>query len=170
MKKLRIIVSSTRPTRISADLAQSIAEHIPADWDVDLLDLAEINLPFLDEEGMPRTGQYALPHTQAWASSVAESDALVILTPEYNVSFPATIKNAIDVLYAEWEKKPIGLIGYGWRGGEGATNGLAPVLTHVKADVRGVLNLTFNDDLTPAGEIVGEDVPARVDELVAALV
>lgn len=170
MKKLRIIVSSTRPGRISEGLAQSIAAQIPAEWEVDLLDLAKINLPFLDEEAMPRTGQYALPHTQAWAESVAESDALIILTPEYNTSFPATIKNAIDVLYAEWEHKPVGLIGYSWRGGKGATDSLAPVLTHVNADVRGVLNLTFNQDLTPAGEIIGEDVPERLAQLVAALV
>ena len=170
VKKLRIIVSSTRPGRIGAGLAQSIAAQIPGEWEAELLDLAQINLPFLDEEAMPRAGQYALPHTQSWAGSVAESDAIIILTPEYNTSFPATIKNAVDVLYAEWENKPVGLIGYSWRGGRGATDGLTPVLRHVNADVRGTLNLTFNEDLTPAGEIIGGDVPERLAHLVAALV
>lgn len=152
MKQLRIIVSSTRPGRIGPKVAEWVATQAPADeWEVKGLDPS--GLPFLDEEEHPKSGNYALPHTLQWASEIFESDAIVVVTPQYNRSFPAPIKNAIDILFAEWDSKPIAILGYGWSGGTDAAADLAKVLTHVKADVVGTTGLHFLKDLSPEGEV-----------------
>jgi NAD(P)H-dependent FMN reductase len=171
MNQLRIIVSSTRPGRIGPKVAQWVAEQAPtSEWDVELLDLSAIDLPFFNEEDMPRNGNYAHEHTQKWASQVFESDAVIIVTPQYNRSFPAPIKNAIDYLYAEWQGKPIGLVGYGWSGASDATTDLAKVLRHVQAEVVGETGLVFPDDLSPAGEVTVTDARrAELADLFSAL-
>lgn len=155
MNQLSLIVSSTRPNRIGHKVTQWVTEQASTDqWEVTILDLAEIDLPFFDEEDMPKNGNYAKPHTQAWASAIFESDAIVVVTPQYNRSFPAPIKNAIDYLFAEWDSKPIGIVGYGWSGAGDARADLAKVLTHVQADVVGDLGLSFPEQLTTDGSIV----------------
>ena len=179
MKQLRIVVSSTRPGRIGPKVAEWVAAQAPAtEWEVELLDLS--SLPFFDEEDMPRNGNYAKPHTKDWASKVFESDAIVVVTPQYNRSFPAPIKNAIDYLFAEWDAKPIALVGYGWSGASDATADLPQVLGHVKADVVGSTGLVFTQDVSPAGELDVTDerrgelgalldaLAAKVDEPVGA--
>lgn len=166
MKQLRIIVSSTRPGRIGPKVAEWVAAQAPAEeWEVKVLDPS--GLPFLDEAEHPKSGNYALPHTQQWASEIFESDAIVVVTPQYNRSFPAPIKNAIDILFAEWDSKPIAVLGYGWTGATDATADLAKVLTHVKADVVGTTGLTFMQDLSPEGEVTATD--ERRSELAALL-
>ncbi|PRY49802.1 NADPH-dependent FMN reductase, partial [Knoellia remsis] len=76
MNNLSIIVSSTRPSRIGHHVTRWVQEQAdPEQWQVKVLDLAEIGLPFLDEPDMPANGNYALPHTQAWASEIFGSDA-----------------------------------------------------------------------------------------------
>ena len=169
MKQLRIVVSSTRPGRIGPKVAEWVAAQAPSsEWEVELLDLS--SLPFFDEEDMPRNGNYAKPHTKDWASKVFESDAIVIVTPQYNRSFPAPIKNAIDYLFAEWDAKPIALVGYGWSGASDATADLTKVLGHVKADVVGSTGLVFTQDVSPAGEIdVTDERRAELGALVDAL-
>jgi NAD(P)H-dependent FMN reductase len=169
VKQLRIVVSSTRPGRIGPKVAEWVAAQAPAsEWEVELLDLS--SLPFFDEEDMPRNGNYAKPHTKDWASKVFESDAIVVVTPQYNRSFPAPIKNAIDYLFAEWDAKPIALVGYGWSGASDATADLTKVLGHVKADVVGSTGLVFTQDVSPAGELdVTDERSAQLDALLAAL-
>ena len=80
---------------------------------VEVLDLAEIGLPMLDEPNHPRLGNYTHEHTKAWSASIAAADAFVFVMPEYNYSFNAPLKNAIDYLWAEWQHKPVGLVSYG---------------------------------------------------------
>ncbi|MEO7268760.1 MAG: NAD(P)H-dependent oxidoreductase [Knoellia sp.] len=171
MNQLRIIVSSTRPNRIGHNVTQWVSEQAaPEQWEVKILDLAQIGLPFLDEEGMPMEGNYAKPHTQAWASEIFESDAVVVVTPQYNRSFPAPIKNAIDYLFAEWNAKPIALVGYGWSGATDATADLTKVLTHVKADVVGSVGLSFPEQLSTEGVVLdGDAAAAELRELLETL-
>lgn len=131
MSTVKIIVSSTRPGRIGAPIGTWAADRarvVGAFDTVEILDLAEIGLPLFDEPHHPRSGQYTHPHTKAWAATVAEADALIVLTPEYNHSFPATIKNALDYLSAEWRDKALGIVGYGGvSGGRGAVDALTTV-------------------------------------------
>src|SRR5664279_6593272 len=78
-----------------------------------LLDIAEYALPHLDEIAPPSQGQYAQPHTLAWAKTIASFDGFVFVTPEYNHSTSGALKNAIDFLYAEWNNKAAGFVSYG---------------------------------------------------------
>jgi NAD(P)H-dependent FMN reductase len=115
MINLKIIIASTRPGRkgpILADWIYGKAKRDPA-FDTELVDLAEVNLPFFDEPNHPRLQQYKHQHTKDWSAKIASADAFVLVTPEYNYGFPATIKNAIDYLFVEWQHKPIGFVSYG---------------------------------------------------------
>lgn len=153
MKNLSIIVSSTRPKRVGAHVSTWVADTMGREWDVTTLDLAQINLPFLDEDLPAGSGVYANPHTIAWKKAIDDSDAIVIVTPEYNGFFPAPLKNAIDYLYAEWRDKPIALVGYGHGGGRRALASLTQLMTNLKANVVGSTELFFNTDLTVSGEV-----------------
>src|SRR6476660_2317242 len=123
MTTLKIIVASTRPGSSGPAIAGWIAgaARRGTDFDsVEVLDLAEINLPFLDEPHHPKLGRYTKPHTIAWAEAIERADALVIVTPEYNGGYPAPLKNALDFLHAEWQNKALGMVSYGGGLGGGA--------------------------------------------------
>jgi NAD(P)H-dependent FMN reductase len=113
--KLLIVVASTRPGRVGRPVGdwfkQVAIKH--GGFEVEEADLAEINLPLLDEPNHPRLQQYTQEHTRAWSAQVASADAFVFVTPEYNHSYPATLKNAVDYLHQEWRHKPLGFVSYG---------------------------------------------------------
>lgn len=115
MLKLQVIVGSTRPGRVGLPVGRWFFELARADpaFEARWADLAEVNLPFLDEPRHPRLGQYEHAHTRAWSAMVAEADAFVFVTPEYNYGAPASIVNALDFLYREWLYKPVGFVSYG---------------------------------------------------------
>ena len=115
MPKLNIIIASTRPGRVGFPVAQWFESRAVADgrFDVELVDLAAVNLPFLDEPNHPRLGQYIHQHTKDWSASVNAADAFVFVTPEYNYGMTAPLKNAIDCLHTEWFYKPVGFVSYG---------------------------------------------------------
>jgi NAD(P)H-dependent FMN reductase len=83
----------------------------------ELLDLAEVGLPFLDEPLKAAQGIYEHQHTLAWSRTVAAYSAFVFVFPQYNWGYPAPLKNAIDFLYREWHDKPATTVTYGTRGG-----------------------------------------------------
>lgn len=89
------------------------------DAKVELLDLAKINLPFLDEPKSPMYRAYTKSHTKKWSKIIDEGDGFVWVTPEYNHSFSPVLKNAIDFLHHEWNWKPVALVSYG--GGAGGS-------------------------------------------------
>jgi len=123
MSTLKIILGSTRPGSIAPAIGAWLADRAnrAGDFDeVEILDLAEINLPFLDEPHHPKLGRYTKPHTIAWAEAIERADALVIVTPEYNGGYPAPLKNALDFLHAEWQNKALGMVSYGGGLGGGA--------------------------------------------------
>ncbi|WP_417371602.1 NADPH-dependent FMN reductase [Gelidibacter japonicus] len=113
--QLKIIIGSTRPTRkgpIVADWFLKIAKQHP-DFEVELLDLKEIDLPLMDEPNHPRVQKYTKAHTKKWSKTIDSADSFVIVTPEYNFGYPATLKNALDYLSVEWSDKPMGFVSYG---------------------------------------------------------
>ena len=116
MAKLEIIVASTRPGRVGLPLGQWVESEARTHGgfaEVELVDLAEVNLPFMDEPNHPRLRQYTHRHTLDWSAKVAEADAFVFVMPEYNYGFTAPLKNAIDFLHHEWHYKPVGMVSYG---------------------------------------------------------
>lgn len=132
-----MIVASTRPTR-SADrvapwVARRASEH--ADFDVEVLDLRDWPLPFFQEHfgslGDPADPSYSDPAVKRWVGKIAEADAYLVVTPEYNRSVPATLKNAFDSVFASsaFRNKPIAAVGYstGVAGGSRAVEHLAQI-------------------------------------------
>lgn len=133
--RLLIIIASTRPGRAGLPISEWVREEVVAHggFTVDVADLAEIDLPMLDEPNHPRLHQYTLPHTKAWSATVAAADAFVFVMPEYNHGYTAPLKNAIDFLFREWQYKPVGLVSYGGVvGGSRAVQLLKPVLAALK--------------------------------------
>lgn len=128
---LQIIVASTRPGRVGEPIARWFAgyarEHEA--FDVETVDLADVDLPMFAEPEHPRLGRYTLDSTMAFSATVARADAFAIVHPEYNHSYNAALKNALDHLNQEWAGKPVALIGYGGiAAGARATEALLPVL------------------------------------------
>lgn len=116
--KLEIIIASTRPGRIGDQVGKWIADFATkrSDFEVSVLDLAEINLPIYDEPNHPRLAAYTKEHTKAWSKRIAAADAFIIVTPEYNFTMPPALLNAIDYLQLEWKYKPAAFVGYGGSG------------------------------------------------------
>jgi NAD(P)H-dependent FMN reductase len=128
---LLIVIGSTRPGRVGLPVAEWFRERALAHggFEVQVADLAEIDLPFMDEPNHPRLRQYQHAHTKAWSARVEAADAFVFVSPEYNHGYPAPLKNAIDYLVQEWQHKPVGLVTYGGvSGGTRAAQLLKPVL------------------------------------------
>jgi NAD(P)H-dependent FMN reductase len=136
MRTLQIIIASTRPGRIALPVAEwinGVAQKHEAFHDVQLVDLAEWNLPFMDEPHHPRLRRYEHQHTRDWSAKIDQADAFVIVLPEYNYGFTAPLKNAIDYLHHEWAYKPVGLVSYGGvAAGTRAAQMIKQVLTTLK--------------------------------------
>jgi NAD(P)H-dependent FMN reductase len=115
MLRLETIVASTRPGRAGLPIGRwfhEAAERHPA-FEARFVDLCEVDLPFIDEPRHPRLQQYQHAHTKEWSAIVAWADAYVIVTPEYNYAPPPSLINALDLLYTEWNYKPVGFVSYG---------------------------------------------------------
>lgn len=128
---LHVVIASIRPGRVGLPVGRWFVEHaeLHGAFDVRLIDLAEVNLPLHDEPKHPRLQQYEHEHTKRWSAIVSEGDAFVFVTPEYNHSFGAALKNALDYLSREWRDKPAGLVTYGGvSAGTRALVALRPVL------------------------------------------
>lgn len=112
---LKIIIGSTRPGRagpaVAAWFHELALQH--AAFHAELIDLATVGLPLLNEPEHPRHGRYAHEHTKRWSQIIAAGDAYVFVVPEYNHGYNAATKNALDYLYHEWRNKPVGFVSYG---------------------------------------------------------
>jgi len=166
MLNLKIIIASTRPGRKGpaiADWFYEIAAQRP-EFSTGVLDLAVINLPFMDEAKQPVLRQYEHQHTKDWSAVIDSADAYVIILPEYNYGFPATIKNALDFLYHEWTYKPIGFVSYGGvSGGTRAVQMLKLVVTAQKMMPlpEGVHIPAFTKHIDAQGKFNGDDALNR---------
>lgn len=171
MVTIGIVVGSTRPGRVGVQVARWVqhrAAGLPG-VQVDLVDLVDVALPFLDEAEHASTGIYAHAHTQQWSRRIQALDALVLATPEHNNSFSAPLKNALDFLVDEWRRKPVAMVGYGMTSaGTRAVAALTPVVTALgmvaagavylplrsRVDICGVLQPTGDDSAALDGLLV----------------
>jgi NAD(P)H-dependent FMN reductase len=134
MAHIKIILGSNRPTRFAEqpgtwllNLGQKVEGAT-----FELIDLAELNLPFLDEPAPALYGTYQNEHTKAWSKVVAEADGFIFVVPEYNHGYTPVLKNAIDYLYHEWSHKPVAFLSYGSAaGGARAVDQLRAVVGHL---------------------------------------
>jgi NAD(P)H-dependent FMN reductase len=149
MLKLAIIIGSTRPGRVGEAVGKWAFELAQRRQDAkfELVDVADFKLPLLDEPVPPSMGQYSKEHTKRWAAKIATFDAFVFVTAEYNHGIPGALKNAIDFLFAEWNNKAAGFVGYGSAGGARAVEQLRLVMAEVQiATVRNQVMLSLRDD------------------------
>jgi len=175
MPRLLIVVGSTRPGRAGLPISQWIAARAEAHggFEVDVADLAEIDLPLLDEPAHPRLQRYEHEHTKAWSARVAAADAIVLVMPEYNHSFTAPVKNALDYLHHEWKHKPVGIVSYGGvSAGTRAATAIKPVLAALKLSVAGEVPIPFmsrfigDDGVVQPNDAMNAGADAMLDELV----
>lgn len=115
MYRLKIINSTVRPGRKGPIVVQWIQEKAASqgDFEVEVLDLKEIDLPLMNEPKHPRLKQYEHEHTKYWSSKIDEADALIFVTAEYDHNYPAPLRNALEYLIQEWAYKPAGVVSYG---------------------------------------------------------
>jgi len=129
--KIKIILGSTRPNRFSEKVGKWIYEMIKKRGiDIEILDLRDYPLPFFNEPISPaeiKNGSYPNKVARKWASKIREADAFIIVSPEYNHGIPAVLKNALDYIYHEWNKKPVGFVSYGSLGGVRAVEQLRQI-------------------------------------------
>jgi NAD(P)H-dependent FMN reductase len=175
MLKIAVIIGSTRPGRVGEAVARWVHDLSKqrSDAECELVDIADFNLPLLDEPVPPSMGQYSQPHTIAWAEKVASFDAYVFVTPEYNHGTSGALKNALDFVYSEWNNKAASFVSYGSAGGARAVEQLRLVASELQiAHVRNQVMLSLFTDFEnfnvfkphPRNE---ESVNAMLDQLVA---
>jgi NAD(P)H-dependent FMN reductase len=175
MPTLTVIVGSTRPGRAGLPIAQWFVDRARQHgaFDVEVADLAEIRLPLFDEPNHPRLRRYVHQHTKDWSARIDRSDAVVIVTPEYNYGYPAAVKNALDYLHHEWQYKPVGFVSYGGvAAGTRAVQQLKQVVTTLKmVPLTESVNIPFHttfideDGRFQANEVVEQSADAMLDEL-----
>ncbi len=162
MSNILFVVGSTRPGRVSEKVLAHIQTIIEGRDDItaSVADLRELDLPFFDGEITPSNPDFApeAENVKAWTKLVGEADGVVLISPEYNHSTSAVLKNAIDWIYGEWENKPIGIISYGWFGGENAQIAIKQVYETLKpVHVEPTTKLYFMKHIQPDGSIIDEE-------------
>lgn len=149
--KVQIIVGSTRVGRVSDKVANWVqATAKTQGLDVEVVDLVDYDLPFFDEPISPQYNPDRKPSAavQKWLDKVAAADAYVIVTPEYNRSFPAVLKNALDYLDFQFARKPVALVAHGSMGG-------AQAVAQLRGVIPGVLAFTVPQAVFFSGSNIG---------------
>lgn len=173
--KLHVVICSTRPGRVGPSVARWFSDYAKthSQFDVQLIDLKEANLPLYDEAFHPASGRYENEHTKAWSATVDSADAYVFVTPEYNYGPPPAFVNALNYLYKEWNYKPCGFVSYG-----GVSGGLRAVqlekqlVTTLKmmpmvegVAVPLVMNLLDDDKNFTSNELIDKSADTMLAEL-----
>lgn len=142
--RIGIVLGSTRTGRFAdrpAEWLLKIAE-LRGDATYELVDLRDYPLPFFDEPKSPLREPAKNEVAVHWARKVGELDAFIFVTSEYNHSIPASLKNAIDYVYPEWNRKPAGFVAYGNAGGARAVEQLRQILVEVQiAPIRSAVHV-----------------------------
>lgn len=183
MVRIAIVLGSTRPGRRGDQVASWVHEQAVArtaserEVEYEVVDLAEIALPLLDEPLPAAIGDYAHEHTRRWSELVASFDGFIFVTPEYNHAMPAVLKNAIDYLFTEWNDKAAAFVSCGFTGGVRAVEQLRLTLAEVKiATVRSQVALmlftdfAINDMTAPGTFTPGEHHLPVLDRMLGELI
>jgi NAD(P)H-dependent FMN reductase len=178
---IKVIIGSTRPGRFSEKPAHWIAGEAAkiAGAQVELLDLRDYPMPFFEERTTPSMsqGNYGNAVAMRWARKIQEGDAFIIVTPEYNHGYPAVLKNALDYVFFEWHKKPVGFVSYGNAGGARAIEQLRQVVIELQmAPLRHAIHIpspvfmSLKDEPTPANPDLFKPLrEGRIDRVEAFL-
>lgn len=133
--QIYIIVGSVREGRIAIKVARWVSSAIAgygyAGIQPEIVDLKEWNLPFFAGAHPPATGIYDQPKQQQWADKIAQADAIIFISPEYNHGYSPALKNALDYIGKEWAGKPAAYIGYGATNGSRSIDQIRQVATQL---------------------------------------
>lgn len=175
MPHLQIHIASSRPGRVGEPVGRWFAEQARrhGGFEVEVVDLAVVNLPFFDEPKHPRFGEYVHEHTREWSATVSRADAFVFVVPEYNYGYNAVLKNAIDFLHQEWRDKAVGFVSYGGvAAGTRAVQQLKQVVTALRmVPVTDAVSIPFvqqflgPDGAVSPNQIMTDSATAMLDEL-----
>jgi len=154
--KIQVILGSTRPGRLGKRVADWVMANGAemSDVEFELVDLADYDLPHLNEAISPRFNQdrQAKGDVARWLKKVAEADGYVFVTPEYNHGFPGILKDAIDYVDFQFQKKPAAIVSYGSVGGARAAEQLKLVLVEAKMAI-----VPEAVAIMSAGQVINED-------------
>jgi NAD(P)H-dependent FMN reductase len=136
---IQVILGSTRPERTTERVAKWVtaaAQALPG-LTTELIDLADYDLPHFNEPASPRMNQNRQPAaaTRRWLDKISQADGYIIVTPEYNHSFPGVLKDALDHIDWQFTKKPVALVGHGSVGGARAVEQLKLVVSFLGAAI-----------------------------------
>lgn len=155
--KVQIVIGATREGRVTDKAAKWVAneaKEIMTGYDVEILDLRDYEMPFFNEAISPQYNPDRKPEpaVKKWLDKIAEADAYVFVTPEYNRSPSAVLKNAVDYVAYEFEKKPIALVAHGSTGG-------AQAVGHLRGIIAGALSFSV-----PRATYFSDRVAEHIDD------
>jgi NAD(P)H-dependent FMN reductase len=179
--KLQIIVGSTRHTRAADKVVPWVASRAAGhdEFETEVLDLRDWRLPMFAEHlgtiGDPSDPAYSDEIVRRWNRKIAEADAYLIVTPEYNHSVPGELKNAIDSVFVSFafRNKPMAFVGYS--GGVGAGIRSIEHLNQIATEVEAVplrstvvlpfVDKAFTEDGDPADPATEVSLQIALDDL-----
>lgn len=168
MDNLKIITSSVRPGRKGPIVTNWIAEKAKqhGSFNVEVLDLKEINLPLMDEPNHPATKKYEHEHTKQWSAKIEQADAFIFVTAEYDFNYPAPLRNALEFLYHEWSYKAAGIVSYGGvSAGTRAFNSLKSDLSSFNmAPLAKAVHIPFFTQFIKDGKLVPNEIMEKSAE------
>lgn len=147
MLNLKVIVGSTREGRFSEKVLPWITKGLDQQEGIsyEVLDLRDYNMPFYDQPMSPamvENGAYGNEVVRNFAKKISEADTYLIIAPEYNHGYSAILKNALDSVYGEWNKKAVGFVSYGSVGGGRVVEQLRTVAVELQmAPVRNAVHI-----------------------------
>jgi len=174
MYNLKVITATVRPGRKGPIITQWIAEkaRLHGSFNVEVLDLKEINLPLMDEPNHPALKKYEHEHTKQWSATIEEADAFIFVTAEYDFNYPAPLRNALEFLYHEWGYKAAGIVSYGGvSAGTRAFNSLKSDLSSFNMAPLGTgVHIPFftqfiKDDKLEPNDVIEKSAAALMNEL-----
>jgi NAD(P)H-dependent FMN reductase len=171
MTVISVIVGSTRQGRFSEKPAQWIFQRLKNRGGVDarLLDLRDFPMPFFDQPvppAMPSRPAYENEVVKKWTAEIARSDGFIFVTPEYNYGPSAVLKNALDWVYPEWNRKAAAFVSYGSAMGARGVQQLR--LTAIELQLAPVRSSVYIPVATLWAHFQGGDVDAGLTELEGA--
>ena len=145
--KIQVIIGSIRPDRFADKPAAWITEAAKKieGAEVEVIDLKDHPVPQFASPGYPssvKDGNYGNEMINAFAKKIGAADAFIIVTPEYNHGYPGALKDALDSVYMEWNKKPVAFVAYGSALGARAVEQLRQVVVELQmAPMRAAIHL-----------------------------
>ncbi|UNK44988.1 NADPH-dependent FMN reductase [Arthrobacter sulfonylureivorans] len=174
MTKIAIVTGSTRPGRVNKQVADWVLAQAAArtDAEFEVVDIADFNLPLLDEAYPAAYQNYQNDHTKTWSAKIGEFDGFIFVTGEYNHTVTPALTNALSYLNVEFNNKAAGIVSYGSMGGARAAEHLRNILSelqiaHVRNQVMFSLFTDFENfaDFKPTEQNAGTLAP-MIDQLV----